>query len=85
MLTIGMAFVGVGIAFWVLGAYGGPFRRWLALGIALVAMLPYFFLEAIFPHAFDLTCYAKTVDYQFRDRAYARAFARLNDAVVSTA
>src|SRR5437867_10864857 len=40
ILTWGLAFIGVALAGYLLAAYQGPFKRWLALGIALTFMLP---------------------------------------------
>jgi hypothetical protein len=70
--------VGVLVAVYVLGSLRGPLKRWLALGIALLCMAPWFAWELFFPRPIDLTAHAKTVDYEFRDEAYAEAFAELN-------
>ena len=78
LLTLVLAFVGVTIALWVLGNYDGPFRRPLALGIAVGSLFPYFMLEAFFPPVFDMTAMPKKVDYEFRDPAYAAEFESLN-------
>lgn len=65
-------------AVWILRHYNGPMRIYLGVGIACLATLPLFFLEAMFPPAFDMTSYAKTVDYEFRDDMYAAEFEMLN-------
>lgn len=70
--------VGVGVAVYTLGSLHGPIKRWLALGIALLCMLPWFAWELVSPRPIDLTAYAETVDYEFRDEAYAQEFAQLN-------
>ena len=53
------AVVGVGVAVYVLGSLRGPIKRWLALGIALLCMVPWFAWEFFFPRPFDLTAYAE--------------------------
>ena len=58
--------------------YQGPFKRWLMLGTVLVFLIPVMLWETFFPRAFDMTAYASTVDYEFRDPDYAAEFARLN-------
>jgi hypothetical protein len=83
LVNIGFAFAGVAVAYWVLGSYRGPFRKWLAMLIALTCLLPYLLWGAIFPPAFDITCYSKTVDYEFRDPQYAADFDSLNRANTS--
>ncbi len=70
--------VGLSVAFVVLQWYKGPLRGWLALGIALLCMVPFFLWETIFPPPIDLTAYSETVDYEFLDESYAREFAALN-------
>jgi hypothetical protein len=79
IITWGSAFVGVAVAMAVLQRHNGPLKRWLALGIALACMSPWFLWEMIFPPPIDLTAYKKNVDYEFRDAAYAQEFASLND------
>ena len=78
VITLGLLFVGVTIALWVLGRYDGPLRRPLGIGIALGSLLPYFMLEAFFPPVFDMTAMPKKVDYEFRDATYAADFESLN-------
>jgi hypothetical protein len=82
ILTLGLAAAGVAVAVWVLGSYEGPGRRYMAIGIAIVCMLPFFAWETVFPPPIDLTAYSATVDYEFADPAYAREFAQLNGAAV---
>jgi len=55
-------------------------KPWLALGIALVCMLPCFSWEVFSPRPIDLTAFRETVDYEFRDARYAEEFAALNQA-----
>lgn len=78
LLTTAIAAAGVALAIWILGSYAGPFRKWLAVGIVIVFMSPYILWGVFFPPAFDMTCFAKTVDYEFEDEAYAYEFAELN-------
>jgi len=70
--------IGVGLALYLLRWYQGPFKRWFALGIALICLLPVILWEVFFPRPIDLTAYADTVDYEFRDPEYAEEFAELN-------
>ncbi|WP_169973612.1 hypothetical protein [Tautonia rosea] len=70
--------IGVGVAFFLLQWYEGPFKRWFAMGIALACLLPVFLWETFFPRPIDLTAYSNTVDYEFLDPDYAEAFAELN-------
>ena len=77
-VNIVFAFAGVGAAFYLLQWYQGPFKRWLVLGIALIALMPVILWETFFPRPFAMTAYAKTVDYEFRDGDYAYEFAALN-------
>src|SRR5207302_1659757 len=55
LLTWGFAAIGVVAAGSLLAAYRGPFKRWLAMGIALVCMLPLILWETFFPPVIDLT------------------------------
>jgi len=56
------------------------FRRWVVVGAVLVVLLPGFVWQLIFPPPIDLTAFSDSVDYEFRDRAYAEEFAALNNA-----
>jgi hypothetical protein len=53
-------------------------RKWVAMGLILVCLLPWFIWQAFFPHAFDVTAYEDSVDYEFRDKELAVEFAALN-------
>jgi hypothetical protein len=48
------------------------------IGLALLAFLPLLVWEHVFPPALDMTAYSETVDYDFRDAAYAEEFQKLN-------
>jgi len=74
-----VAVAGVAVAMSLLQWYRGPFKRWLVLGIALVCLLPVILWETFFPRPFDMTAFSDTMDYEFRDSAYAEEFAALND------
>lgn len=50
-------------------------RKWLAMGLILVCLVPYFVWETFFPPAIDITAYPERVSYEFRDHEYARDFA----------
>ena len=62
--------------------YRGPLKKWLAMGLALACLAPVFLWEALRPAAIDLTAYADSVDYEFRDADYAHEFAALDNAEV---
>jgi hypothetical protein len=81
---ISAAFVvaGVSIAMSLLKWYHGPFKKWLAMGITLIFLTPLILWETLFPPPVDLTAYAETVDYEFRDAEYAADFAELNQVEV---
>lgn len=70
--------VGVSLAMYLLGTFTSPLRKWLAMGIALLCLLPVVLWESLVPLAIDLTAYSETIDYEFRDAAYAYEFAALN-------
>ena len=56
-----------------------PIRKWVALGLCLICLAPYIAWEIFFPPSFEITAYAKSIDYEFRDEEYAMEFAELND------
>ena len=74
----GFMVVGVGLEIYLLGSTRGPLKRWLAMGIVLACLLPYSAWETFSPPPIDLTAYADTVDYEFRDEEYADEFLALN-------
>tara|TARA_R110002073_G_scaffold36582_10_gene106513 strand:- start:4467 stop:4736 length:270 start_codon:yes stop_codon:yes gene_type:complete len=53
-------------------------RKWVAMGLILVCLAPYFFWETFYPPAIDITAYTDSVDYEFRDADFAYEFASLN-------
>jgi 6-phosphofructokinase len=79
LMTLGAAAAAVAFAIWLLGPMRGLLGKWAAMGIALAVLAPYFVISTFFPPAFDLTCYAKRVDYEFADESYAIEFANLNE------
>jgi hypothetical protein len=82
-ITIAFVFAGASIALAILKNYRGLFRKWLAMAIAIVCLLPFILWETFFPPPIDLTAYSETVDYEFRDPEYAAEFAELNQGAVS--
>jgi len=76
----GLIFVGLGLAMWGLGQPQGFWGKWAFIGLAVVACIPLFVWEMVFPPALDLTAYSETVDYEFRDAEYAAEFRALNRA-----
>jgi hypothetical protein len=79
-LVVNAAFVvaGVVIAGSLLKWYKGPLKQWLMLGIALICLLPVVLWETFFPRPIDMTAFSHSVDYEFRDPAYAEEFASMN-------
>lgn len=55
-----------------------PWDRWAAVGLIIACISPLAFWEVLFPPVFDVTAKGDTVDYEFRDPAYAVEFANLN-------
>jgi hypothetical protein len=78
--VVGGAFglIGLVAAIAVLGSERFPGRRWVALAIVFVFLLPWLLWEVFSPRPFDVTVAEDTVTYEFRDAAYAREFATLN-------
>lgn len=70
--------IGFGVAIYALGSFHGAIKRWLAMGIVLACTIPWFVWEAFFPRPIDLTAYADSVQYEFRDEDYADEFLELN-------
>lgn len=65
-----------------LGWFSGPlrpFRKWIAAGVILVALVPYVAWELFHPPCIDATARGKKIDYEFADPDYAERFAELND------
>ncbi len=79
LLTGLIAFAGVAVAFQIMGSYQGPLKKWLAFLVTLVCISPYLLWDVFFPPVFDMTCYSKTVDYEFRDSDYAFEFHMMNE------
>jgi hypothetical protein len=78
VICLGLIVVGVWIASSWLGPLRGLAKRWAAMGIVLVGLIPWFAWEILFPRPIDLTARADTVDYEFRDADYANDFACMN-------
>jgi hypothetical protein len=56
-----------------------PLRKWVAMGLILICLMPYFLWETIYPPAIDITAFANSVDYEFKNELYAYEFAQLNE------
>ncbi len=80
IITWGFAGIGIAVAAYLLAEYHGPFKRWIATGIAMLCLLPLIVWETIFPTPIDLTAFSESVDYEFRDADYAAEFASLNNS-----
>ena len=52
-------------------------RKWVALGLSLFCVLPYFAWEVFWPPAIDITAFKDSVDYEFRSFDYACDFAEM--------
>jgi hypothetical protein len=76
--------IGVSVGYSALRWYHGPLKKWMVLVVALVCVLPVIFWELLFPGPIELTAYSATVDYEFRDSAYAHEFAALNGIELET-
>ena len=55
------------------------FRRWAAVGLILITLLPLFLLSIFHPSAFDITAFRDSVDHECRRSDYANSFAKLNE------
>lgn len=53
-------------------------RRWAALGVVVVCLIPYILLEVFFAMPFDITADEKSIDYEFTSKDYAVNFAARN-------
>ena len=53
--------------------------QWVAVGLILFTLLPFFLFSIFKPPAFDITAYPDSVDYEFRCADYAKSFAELNE------
>ncbi|MGI9441216.1 MAG: hypothetical protein ACR2N1_02050 [Rubripirellula sp.] len=54
-------------------------RRWAAVGLILITLLPLFLLSIFHPSAFDLSAFHDSVDHEYRLSDYANSFAELNE------
>ena len=54
-------------------------RKWVALGLILFCLMPYFVWEVFWPPAIDITAFKDSVDYEFRSSDYAHDFAEMNE------
>lgn len=58
------------------------YKRWLIMGIGLVALAPVFVWQLISPPAIELTAWKSRVDLEFKSREFASEFAELNSLEV---
>ena len=72
-------FAGVGLATWALGWQPAGWGKWAIISLGLLAILPLFVWDQIFPPLLDLTAYSNTVNFDFRDAIYAEEFRKLNE------
>jgi hypothetical protein len=79
-VTWGLALGGAALAVGLVGLNQGFWGQWLAVGVALTALVPLFVWERVFPPALDLTAWPRTLLYDFRDASYAEAFRERNAA-----
>lgn len=54
-------------------------RKWVAVLLILICLLPYVLWETFWPPSIDITAFSNSVDYEFRDAEYAYEFAELNE------
>ncbi len=55
-----------------------------ALGVTIVCLIAIVIWEKTHPPAFNIAVRANVVDFEFLDHDYAREFAKLNGAQIST-
>ena len=53
-------------------------RKLASLGLVGLCLSPWILARVFFPPAFDLTAFAKSIDYEFRSAESARDFAEIN-------
>jgi hypothetical protein len=78
VLMAGLGIAAVGVAIGIVGEFGGRPRNWVVATVALLLLCPVIVWQMLFPPEIDITVFATTVHYEFRDPAYAREFARIN-------
>jgi hypothetical protein len=71
---------GVGVGILVAGGHN-PLRHMIVFAVALVCLLPLLVWRLFYALPFDITAFTDkgTVDYEFRDHAYAQEFESLNE------
>ena len=53
-------------------------HRWAKMGLAIACLLPAAFYRVMHVHAFEVTAYSKSIEYEFASPEYAEEFAELN-------
>ncbi|MHC4515021.1 MAG: hypothetical protein ACYTKC_21560 [Planctomycetota bacterium] len=75
--------VAVVAGFLYFGETPRPYRKWLVIGLCILAILPVTVWQVFRPPPFGMTVFRSSVDYEFRSPDYAQEFARLNDGEAS--
>lgn len=66
--------LGVYVLLRKLGWTNGPFRMHIAVGLGMVALVPFITLEIVWPPMIDATARGAKIDYEFADHEYAKRF-----------
>jgi hypothetical protein len=79
LVTIGLLFVALWVVLPLVSQHlPRRARKWIAMGLAMVCILPQIIWRTLSPHPIDITCFADSVNYEFRDEHIAQEFAELN-------
>ena len=70
--------IGLGVGVRVIAGSHTAFANVILFVICLLCLVPLVAWRMFHPLPFDITAFSDTVDYEFRDRAYAEEFAALN-------
>ena len=70
--------IGLGVGVRVISGSHTAFANVILFAICLLCLVPLVAWRTFHPLPFDITAFSDTVDYEFRDRAYAEEFAELN-------
>ncbi|MFB3891986.1 MAG: hypothetical protein ACE15C_08180 [Phycisphaerae bacterium] len=73
------------VAFYLVQGIPHAWRKWAAIGLALLMLVPLFLWQAIWPMAVQITSDRSTVEFQFTDPEYAEEFSASNTPQPATA
>lgn len=72
----------IAVASLIFAWYSGAGKRIMVTVLAILLLAPLFVWQIFVPPPFSISALTETVDYEFRDRAYAEAFAELNGGTI---